>query len=76
MVVKKSGRVILTGVVSLFLAACVSPNEIAMEIGKPPKLEEGKSTLSLSVRVSVRRLFESDELVRQFLRHLNWLNRL
>jgi hypothetical protein len=50
MVVKKSGRVILTVVVSLFLAACVSPNEIAMEIGKPPKLEEGKSTLSLSVR--------------------------
>ena len=41
----------------MLLAACVSPNDIAMEIGKAPEAEDGKPTLNL--RATQTRRFET-----------------
>lgn len=47
-------------VVAFIVSACVSPNDVAMEIGAAPKAEEGKPTLNLRA-MQIRRFATLDE---------------
>ena len=54
-------RVVIPALLAVMLAACASPNDVAMEVGAPPELEEtGGSTVALRV-LQTRRFDTLDE---------------
>jgi len=52
--------VVASAILGLLVSGCVSHNEIAMQIGAPPKAEEGKPTLNLR-SIQTRRYKTLDE---------------